>query len=81
MNISEVISILKAELVFKRTPCGRPINDFASESISAAIQDTKNHGYEVVKCKNCCIITSGLLVPDGCPNCGSKDLEHNINNV
>ena len=72
MNISEVIDIIKAEIVFKRTPSGRSINEFAIESLVAAVEDKNNYDVEAIKCQLCCIIQSSLLVPSGCPNCGIK---------
>jgi len=78
MKISDVIGILKAERNLKRTPSGRPIVEYAVESINASLSDEKNWDMEVMKCVNCCIIISGLLVPEGCVNCGSKDLTAEI---
>lgn len=72
MRIAEAIPTIKAEIIFRRTPTGRPIEEYALENLKAAIEDEKNWGTEVVKCANCCIIQSGLLVPEGCPNCGFK---------
>jgi rubrerythrin len=79
MQISEAISTIRAELIFKKTPTGRPINEFALENLRATIQDEKNWQSNVIICKNCCIIMSSLLMPEGCPNCGLKqDLNRNI---
>jgi len=78
MNISEVLNTLKAEIALKRTPIGRPITDYAIEALSAAVEDEKNYDIDAVKCTNCCIIQSSLLVPEGCPSCGSKDLSTEI---
>ena len=74
MKISEILSILKMELILGRTPIGRPLTDYAVETIEAVLSDEKNYDSEAIKCKNCCIIISSLLVPEGCMNCGSKDL-------
>jgi hypothetical protein len=71
--------MLKAQKEFQRTPSGRLITEYAVQVIDASLEDTKNYGAEVVKCKNCCIILSSLLVPEGCANCGSKDLTSEIN--
>ena len=78
MNISEVIDIIRAEVVFKRTPSGRPINEFALQNLSAALEDQQNYDIEAIKCQSCCIIQSSLLVPEGCPNCNSKDMTTSI---
>jgi len=78
MNISEVLTTLKAEIAFKRTPMGRPITDYAVEALSAALEDQKNFDIDIVKCLNCSLIQSSLLVPEGCPSCGSKDLSTEI---
>jgi len=78
MNIQESLETMKAQRVFKRTPCGRPTTEFAIKALEAAISDEKNYGVEAVKCTNCCIIQSSLLVPEGCSNCGAKDLTYEI---
>lgn len=81
MKISEAIPILKTQKLLKRTVCGRPINEYALEVLDASISDVKNHGSEVTKCLNCCIIISELLVPKGCPNCNGHDLSKNIDRI
>lgn len=78
MIIEEALDILKAEQALKRTPSGRPITEYGAETITAALSDEKNLGVQVKKCLNCCIIVSSLLVPRGCPNCGSKDMTEDI---
>ena len=78
MIIEEALDTLKTEQALKRTPSGRPITDYGAETIAAAISDEKNWGAQVKKCLNCCIIVSSLLVPRGCPNCGSKDMREDI---
>jgi rubrerythrin len=78
MNISEVLNTLKAERALKRTPIGRPVTDFAIKVLDAVISDEKNYGVDAVKCLSCCIIVSGLLVPEGCPSCGCKDVTYDI---
>ena len=75
MKISEGISLLNTELLLLRTPCGRPINEYAQECIEATISDTKNHSQSLISCRNCCIILSSLLTSDGCPNCHGHDLD------
>jgi hypothetical protein len=72
MKIREVLNILKMQKTFGKTMCGRPITKIAIENIDATLADEKNYDYDAVKCENCCIIMSGLLVPDGCVNCGLK---------
>ena len=77
MKISEVISTLMAEKLFRRTPMGRPLTDFAIDTLNAALEDIKNQNQDAIRCLNCGLITSSLLVSDGCV-CGSKDLTLNI---
>ena len=78
MKIFEVMSIIKAEKVLKRTPTGRRITEHGVDNLNAMISDEKNWGSKVKKCLNCGIVISELLVPEGCPNCGSKDLTSDI---
>jgi len=80
MKIKDAIGILKAEAGFGRTPSGRSITDYAQNAIRAGLEDTKNYEMECLSCKNCRLIVSGLLCPEGCPNCGSKDLTTEIVN-
>lgn len=75
MKISEGIKLLNTELLLMRTPCGRPINEYAQKCIETTIADTKNHEQNLMKCKNCCIIYSSLLFSNGCENCGGHDLD------
>jgi len=74
MKIVEVIPDLKAELYFGKTATGRSVNEEAKSSIQATLSDTKNYEVEAVKCLNCGIILSSLLIQSGCPNCGGSDL-------
>ena len=74
MRIREIIPTLQAEKALSRTPIGRPITEYAKATIDAALSDEKNYEIDAMKCLNCCIIVSGLLCADGCPNCGSKDI-------
>ena len=66
------------ELILGRTPIGRPLTDYAVETIEAVLSDEKNYDSKAIQCQNCCIISSSLLVPEGCMNCGSKDLTTDI---
>jgi hypothetical protein len=75
MKIADVIETMKTQVAFERTPTGRPITEKAVAATQAAISDEKNWHNDALKCKNCGIISSSLLVPEGCVNCGSKDLE------
>ena len=77
MKISDVLHILMAEKVFRRTPLGRPLTEYAIETIEAALEDKMNQDQDAIVCKNCGLIQSSLLVPEGC-SCGSKDLTTNI---
>ena len=78
MRIVDVITTIKAERLFRRTPSGRPITEKALNYLDAAMEDKKNSFSEAIMCANCCIIQSSLLVESGCPNCGSKDLTTEI---
>ena len=78
MKISDLTDILKTELKFKRTPSGRSITEYACNGIEATLEDEKNLEMDAIRCINCGIILSGLLVPEGCINCGSKDLTADI---
>ena len=79
MKISEVLGILKAEEIFGKTPIGRPLTEYAIETISATIEDTKNYDQEATRCLNCGLLASSLLFESGCKNCNSKDLSSDIN--
>jgi len=78
MKIKEVIPIIKLELLSGRTPKGLPLTDIAKESLSDSIEDTKNIDVEAIRCLNCGIIISSLLVSDGCINCGGIDMSTKI---
>lgn len=78
MKISEVIPTLKAELGFSRTPSGRSISDYGLEGVRTTLEDSKNWHVDAIKCLNCCIILSSLIVPKGCINCGGQDLTLDI---
>ena len=80
MKIANIIPDLKAELYFGKTGTGRTVNEKAKASIQAALSDTKNYEVEAIKCLNCGIILSSLLVQSGCPNCGGSDLTTIIGN-
>jgi len=74
MKISESIDVLKKQLLLERTPKGRPITKSALLVVETTIEDQKNYHIDAIKCLNCGIILSSLLVPQGCVNCRSKDL-------
>ena len=78
MNISEAMAVLNVEKTLGRTPSGRPLSEYAKETIMAAIEDEKNHSTNVVQCLGCGFITSSLLTSEGCPNCGVLDLTFDI---
>ena len=78
MKIKDAIQDMKAEALLGRTPSGRSITEYAQNAIIASLEDEKNYEMECLLCLNCCIIISGLLCPEGCPNCGSKDLTTDI---
>lgn len=81
MRIVDAIPVLRAQMVFKKTPKGRSITEEGVKAIAASLEDEKNFGVDVVKCLNCGIIMSSLLVPNGCVNCGSKDLDKDVKSV
>jgi len=74
MKIQEGLDILKKEAALARTPYGRPLEDFAVESINAVIGDTKNHNSDLVKCLGCGLVISVLLSSNRCVNCGVEEL-------
>jgi len=79
MKIIDVLSILRVESTLSKTPSGRPITELTKKTLEAAISDEKNYSALAIKCKNCNLIISSLLVPSGCVNCGGKDLTTDIN--
>jgi hypothetical protein len=78
MKILEGLDILKKEAALARTPSGRPLENFAVESIQAVIGDTKNHNNDLVKCLGCGLIISILLTSEGCPNCNVEEFSTEI---
>ena len=78
MKNSDVINTFKAQMDLGRTPSGRTITEYGKNALEATLSDEKNMVMDAIKCKNCCIIVSGLLCPEGCPNCGGHDLESDI---
>lgn len=78
MKISDGIEILKAEYLLGRTPKGRPLSEYAKDSVSAVLQDTENYESDLTQCTGCGFVGSILLTSSGCPNCGVEDLTLNI---
>lgn len=78
MNIREIVRTMMAEVYLRKTPTGRPITEKAIAVLEAALSDKKNYNAPATKCRNCNIIVSSLLVPEGCVNCGGKDLTTDI---
>jgi hypothetical protein len=78
MKISQIIKTLKIEEITCRTPKGRPLTEMALDGVRSTLTDTKNHGIDAIKCLNCGIILSSLLVGDGCVNCGAIDMSTEI---
>ena len=72
MKVSDILNILKIEKITERTPLGRPLTEYAIESVMSALEDEKNLDTEAIQCLNCGLVLSGLLIPNGCPNCGGK---------
>ena len=81
MNISSLQKTLQAEAVFEKSPTGWPLSEHAVQSVQAALSDTKNMDADGVQCKNCGLIISILLVGEGCPNCGSIDMDVDVNQL
>ena len=79
MKIQEGLDILKKEAALARTPYGRPLENYAVESIQSVIDDTKNHNNDLVKCLGCGLIISNLLTSNGCVNCGVEEMTLEIN--
>jgi hypothetical protein len=78
MNISEISTLMYTQGILGRTPKGRLITEYGVNALMAALSDEKNHGVDAVLCKNCGIIMSSLLIPEGCPNCGGNDMTLSI---
>jgi hypothetical protein len=78
MKIQEGLDILKKEVALARTPYGRPLEDYAVESIKSVIGDVKNHNNDLVKCLGCGLIISSLLTSNRCVNCGVEEMTLDI---
>lgn len=78
MNILESKSILERQLLSKRTPGGRPITEYAMDSLQSCLEDEKNYNSQVVQCESCQFVISVNLTIDGCPNCGVEQLTTNV---
>lgn len=78
MTIQESIGRIKAQLFLKRTVGGKggtfPINDDALGYVQATIEDEKNYGIIAVKCDNCGLLVSKVVIESQtnakCPVCG-----------
>ena len=77
MTISDGLNLIKTQLILGRTPKAMPITGYALQCLDSVLQDSENYGATIVKCKNkaCCFVISGLLVENGCPNCGYPRLD------
>lgn len=78
MNIEQSKTVLNRQMISKRTPFGRPIQEKAVAALESTLQDESNYGNEVVQCESCGFVISILLTPNGCPNCGIEELRTNI---
>ena len=78
MDIYEARKILKTEIILGRTVKGRPLTKKAILTLDASLSDEKNYGNHVVQCLCCGMVSSILLVDEGCPNCGCLDLKTDI---
>ena len=78
MRISEVTKTIQAQIAMERTSCGRSITQLGVDTCQAVLDDTENYEQDAIKCKNCCIILSSLVIPEGCVNCGCKDVTYDI---
>jgi rubrerythrin len=74
MNIEESKKILETQLALKRTSKGRPLNDYALESLKSSLEDVKNYKSDASQCLNCGLVQSILLMHESCPNCGGLDI-------
>lgn len=81
MTVNTAMHILLTEKKLNRTPCKRPLTDYAIKCLDASIGDKNNQDVAVVQCVSCGMVVSSLLVENGCPNCGGLDLSQNIQNV
>ena len=79
MKISEALTILKQEQTLKRSPSGRSLTEYAIDCVIATLDDEKNWDNDIAQCINCNFVGSLLLMPEGCPNCNSKDLDMDVN--
>ena len=77
MTIQESIGNIKAQILLKKTSGESPwdINPVALKAVEATVSDVQNYPMIAVKCLNCGLILSSLLVEKCCPNCGCLDLE------
>ena len=78
MMVSEVLDLIEAEITFSRTPWGRRLHNLAISALRSCWEDEGNHNAEAVQCKNCGIIISKLLNPDGCIYCRYPQMDVNI---
>jgi len=78
MNVEQAKKILKTQLELERTPKGRPLTNKAILILDASLSDEKNFGNDVIQCIGCGMVSSILLVEEGCPNCGCVDLKTDI---
>lgn len=70
MKILEVKSILRKQIVFKKSSWGFDLSNKALSFVDSTLKDSKNHDNEAVQCSQCGIVISMLLSQNGCPNCG-----------
>lgn len=81
MTVQTSMHVLMTERKLERTPCKRPLSDYAIQCIDASINDQNNANVAVIQCAACGMVVSSLLVENGCPNCGGLDLSQNVQNV
>ena len=79
MTIQESLGRINAQLILNRTvgADGKAweMNPEAIKSVKATIDDIDNQHMPAVRCLNCGLLISSLLVEKRCPNCGNLDLE------
>ncbi len=77
MTIKESLSRIKKQLILKQTvgvdgKAWEPeITKEALDCVKATIEDVHNYNAIAMKCVNCGLLISQLLLEARCPNCGN----------
>ena len=79
MNIQKSLSRIKTQLLLNKTVGSKSgswdLSLDAVASVEATVNDQANYHVAAVKCSNCGLLISSLLVEVRCPNCGGLDFE------